>query len=191
MVEYGIANADAFSSILTWSTIFSKGYLMKIYVCTAGSYSDYRIEAVFSTKEKADAWLEKRTYTNIEGKNVVYWDYQIEEYDLDAPLEDYQLHTWDFVRMLRDGTVVSIATMVAAQDDLWFNNPHAIHYAASGEFFQFKETDWRKTFSYCDFHIKRPRYYSNPQERAIKIANERRVQLITNGEWKEDAETTS
>lgn len=44
----------------------------KIYIVTSGEYSDYQIEAVFSTKEKANDFVQQHGT-----------DYNIEEYDLD------------------------------------------------------------------------------------------------------------
>lgn len=46
---------------------------MKIYAVTNGSYSDYRIEGIYSTKEKAE-----------EAHKLYASENDIEEYDLDA-----------------------------------------------------------------------------------------------------------
>ena len=48
---------------------------MKIYVVTSGEYSNYSIEGIFSTKEKADAFVSK------------YSDGGVEEYELDERVE--------------------------------------------------------------------------------------------------------
>ncbi|MBQ9042946.1 MAG: hypothetical protein IJ111_09075 [Eggerthellaceae bacterium] len=48
----------------------------KIYIVTSGEYSGYEIERVFSTKEKAQEYLDTR------GDN-----FRLEEYDLDEPVE--------------------------------------------------------------------------------------------------------
>lgn len=49
---------------------------MKVYIVTSGDYDDYNIDEVFSTKEKAEEYIE-------------YFgdDYRIEEYNLDNPVE--------------------------------------------------------------------------------------------------------
>lgn len=55
---------------------------MKVYIVTSGTYSDYKIDAVFSTEDNAKAYLDK------------YGDYdnrQIEEYDTD--IEDTNRET--------------------------------------------------------------------------------------------------
>lgn len=49
-----------------------------IYVVTRGSYSDYQIVGVFSTKEKAEAFTEFYPKTGYNGLN------DIEEYELNA-----------------------------------------------------------------------------------------------------------
>lgn len=51
------------------------------YVVTSGAYSDYRIEGVFSTKEKAEIF---KKYLEKDG----FSDYpEIEEYELDKPID--------------------------------------------------------------------------------------------------------
>lgn len=50
--------------------------MKKVYVVTAGCYSDYHIVAVFSTKEKAEEYI---AYHGT--------DYNLEEYDLDKEFE--------------------------------------------------------------------------------------------------------
>lgn len=55
---------------------------MKVYIVTSGDYDDYQIDEVFSTKEKAEEYIE-------------YFgdDYRIEEYNLDNPVE-HKERTW-------------------------------------------------------------------------------------------------
>ena len=48
----------------------------KIYIVTSGEYSDYHIDAVFSTKEKAKAYIQQKGT-----------EYDIEEYELDEEVE--------------------------------------------------------------------------------------------------------
>lgn len=51
---------------------------MKIYIITAGSYSDYGIEAVFTDKAKAEYYCAK----NNREIRTLYWEYHIEEYEV-------------------------------------------------------------------------------------------------------------
>lgn len=63
----------------------------KVYIITAGSYSDYGIECCFSTKEKAEEYL-KLIKENLDNDDINIWhysdyknsDYRIEEYLLDS-----------------------------------------------------------------------------------------------------------
>lgn len=50
--------------------------MKKVYLVTSGEYSDYHVDAVFSTRKMA------KEYIDIKGT-----DYGIEEYDIDIPIE--------------------------------------------------------------------------------------------------------
>lgn len=57
----------------------------KVYVVTSGCYSDYHIEAVFSSKEKAELYVAVHHDHNI--KNIIYYDNVfIEEYTISDSL---------------------------------------------------------------------------------------------------------
>lgn len=73
---------------------------MKVYIVTSGVYSDYGIEAVFSSVEKAQAFIDKGKKKGEYGSE--YNDAHIEEYELDRPEEDWCTIT---VRMGKDGDV--------------------------------------------------------------------------------------
>ena len=55
--------------------------MSKVYIVTSGEYSDYGIDRVFSTKEKAKKWID--IITSMYGGN-----YNIEQYELDAPIPE-------------------------------------------------------------------------------------------------------
>lgn len=63
----------------------------KIYIVTSGEYSDYHIEAVFSTEEKAVDYVEQNGT-----------DYNIEEYELDEEVEK-ETQLWHIVFCVEDG----------------------------------------------------------------------------------------
>lgn len=69
---------------------------MKIYIVTSGSYSDYSINAVFSSRKKAEAAIE-----------LLQEDAEIEEWTVDAIPSDGRLPYW--VRMHSDGNVESVS----------------------------------------------------------------------------------
>lgn len=54
--------------------------MAEVYVLTSGSYSDYTIEGVFSTRKKAEKYVEE-VLGNVN-------DYEIEVYELDAVIQD-------------------------------------------------------------------------------------------------------
>ena len=53
----------------------------KVFIVTSGEYSDYSIDRVFSTEEKAKEWVD--VITSMYGGN-----YNIEQYELDAPIPE-------------------------------------------------------------------------------------------------------
>ena len=57
--------------------------MSKVYIVTSGEYSDYDIDRVFSTEEKAKEWVD--VITSMYGGN-----YNIEPYELDAPMPTYK-----------------------------------------------------------------------------------------------------
>jgi hypothetical protein len=60
--------------------------MKKVYIITAGSYSDYGIECCFSTKAKAKEYL-KLIKENLDNEDIRMWHYsdsRIEEYILDS-----------------------------------------------------------------------------------------------------------
>jgi len=60
--------------------------LSKIYVVTSGTYSDYGIRAIFSTRDKARAFI-KRKQRNSRFEHYIGDDYRIETWEVDKPLE--------------------------------------------------------------------------------------------------------
>ena len=55
--------------------------MSKVFIVTSGEYSDYGIDRVFSTEEKAKEWVD--IITSMYGGN-----YNIEQYELDAPIPE-------------------------------------------------------------------------------------------------------
>ena len=81
---------------------FERGYIIdlkgnkrflksKVYIVTTGSYSDYRIEGVFSSKRRANAFIRRRHNNG-----------DVEEYEVDAFARE-RIHTVYFVRLDYDG----------------------------------------------------------------------------------------
>lgn len=144
-----------------------------IYAVSSGNYSDYRVNALFSTKKAAKEFIE------LVGKKDNWCDFNdIEEYELDPPAVDNLnsgLSVW-LVEMRRDGTVErSHATDNDAYDIEYASNPPDI---------------WRKTKAPAfkgkpDVHdTLMVRAWAKDSDHAVKIANEKRIQMIAEGKWK-------
>ena len=57
--------------------------MSKVFIVTSGEYSDYGIDRVFSTEEKAKEWID--IITSMYGGT-----FNIEPYELDAPMPTYK-----------------------------------------------------------------------------------------------------
>lgn len=77
---------------------------MKLYAVSAGSYSDYSVEQIFSTREGAQKYIDI-------SNDMCPGDFNdIEEYELDPEIKvPYHKYKYFYnVRMLRDGTISSL-----------------------------------------------------------------------------------
>lgn len=116
-----------------------------IYVLTTGEYSDYKIVGLFTTKELAEAFMEK---FNIDGT--------VEEYELDVLDQYTKMEELAFkVLMKKDGTVEH----VNITDDV---NDAINTFVGNNKF---------RLWCTC---------FAKDKEHAIKITNEKRLQLIAN-----------
>lgn len=126
----------------------------KIYIVTAGEYSDYGIIAPFSSKQLAEKFIESCKWSE--------WDCpRIEEYYIDRFGGSISKgHTPYFVQMKRNGDIVKVD--------------------------QANSTYFMKTEKVCKINIVGELYtycYAKDAHHAIKIANERRTQLIATNQW--------
>lgn len=82
---------------------------MKVYAVTTGCYSDYRIDCIFSTKEKADEYV--KCYSN--SREYDNDEVQVEEYELDDPEKCFAINNKDlfhyFIEMRLDFSLMSIS----------------------------------------------------------------------------------
>lgn len=113
-----------------------------VFVVTSGIYSDFGIEAVFSTKEKAEEFVK-----NLDG----FYKGEIKEWAVD--INERESSFW-YVEMTRDGDVIATEPVHNENDHRGFGRDNLL-------------TVVRAT----------------TKERAIKVANERRIRLIVNNEW--------
>jgi len=139
-----------------------------IWVIEKGSYSDYRVVGVYSTKEGAEL-----VCARINGEEN-YEPATVAEWPLDPGVEAINQGLAPFtVWMLRDGT-----TEKCVQDDDDFE------YTLNGSL-----TIWRRSGApaYRGQNVQdclMGQVFAKDSAHAIKIVNERRVQMIASGEWK-------
>jgi len=128
----------------------------KIYLVTRGKYSDYRVSAVFNEKELAEKYINS---FKVDG----FVDFRIEEYNLNP-----------FSKELKKGY-----------------NPYFLRMKKNGECIEI----YIKDSDYCfedgeikiKFDIEKNIYFNvfaKNENHAIKIANEKRLQLIVLNRWK-------
>lgn len=130
---------------------------MQIYVVTSGDYSAYGIDAVFSSLEKAQAFIDEVSGDRIEA-------YEMDPPNVERIREGYQL--W-YVSMKRDGSVL-VATDQSFRGDMTFvdGQLHLRYYVDGRAGDSCEMTLWAKS-----------------EEHAIKIVNEKRAQAIAEGRW--------
>ncbi len=115
----------------------------KIYIVTSGEYSDYHIEAVFTTKEKAVEYVEQHgTY------------YNIKEYNIDEEVEK-KSQLWSIVFCIENGKLHD------ATPTSYNRNEKVDTCSIFNTFHMEKET-------YICFYVD-----ADSMNRAVKIARER------------------
>lgn len=140
--------------------------MKKVYAVNSGSYSDYQVDAIFSTREKAQEFMTA----------VPDSDYNaIEEYELDPGTADLIARGYSIfvVHMLRDGTTERV--FHHDLDTYGVGNiGHSIWRRSTVPAYEGKNIPdvlvslvWAKT-----------------EQEAVKIANEHRAQMIATGKWK-------
>lgn len=133
----------------------------KVYLLIAVEYSDRHIIGIFSSKEKS------KDYSKVFPR----WNFEIVEYTIDelyqkiikAIKNKYKLFT---VYMHRDGTIDDVE-----QEDFFYNSC----------------TELTLVYSYVKQEMMlllKVVCLAKNEKHAVRIANEKRVQLIANGEWK-------
>ena len=136
-----------------------------VYAVNSGLYSDYRVDAIFSTKEKAEEFMGTIKETDFN---------KIEEYEIDPPVVDLIKRGYSIwvVHMLVDGTVELIRrtehdtyTISSIGHRIW-RRTQAPAYRGKGIPDVLTSKVWAKT-----------------EQRAIKIVNEHRTQMIESGQF--------
>lgn len=140
-----------------------------IYAVTSGTYSAYRINALFSSKKKAKDFLSAMS-------GNIYDDFNdVEEYELDPPTADLLKRGYSvwFVLMLKDGTVERAKKTDNDKYDIGDAGCYRIWERTKAPAFRGKEIPDALEMS----------VWARSETAAIKIVNEKRARLIAFGEW--------
>jgi len=135
----------------------------RVYIVTSGYYSDYMICAAFSTLEKAQEYMDK--------------DKDEEHGDGSAQIEIYLLDcekpvSITNVQMLKDGTVLETETKESdSRLDIGLYNYYAVKPGKYDEM-------------YISWNVE-----TDSVERAIKIVNEKRAQILAANAWGDNNKT--
>jgi len=132
--------------------------MKKIYILTEGSYSDYHIVGVAEDKETAELLSEK-------------WDCGIEEYNINT-IED--------AKYIQNKTLYEVT--------MWKNGNSEVKKDSYGTSDAYPEPTFRIWGGVCcgietivDINC-----WADSPEHAVKIANEKRAELIATGRWDEE-----
>lgn len=123
----------------------------KIYIVTSGEYSDYRIDAVFSKKEKAVEYVEQNGTR-----------YNIEEYNLDEEVEK-KTQLWSIEFCVEDGKLCEASPTS-------YDRNKVIDTC-----FIFDTFGYRKKIPYIRFYVD-----ADAMDSAVKIARERFASVKSN-----------
>lgn len=115
----------------------------KIYIVTSGEYSDYGIDAVFTTKEKAVDYVEQH------GTN-----YNIEEYNLDEEVEK-KTQLWCIEFCVEDGKLCEACPTS-------YDRNKVVDTCNINEYYLMRKN------TYISFYVE-----ADSMDRAVKIARER------------------
>jgi len=143
-----------------------------IYAVSSGSYSDYRVNALFSSKKLAKEFIEAMEKDTIYGGD--YND--IEEYELDPPTVDFikrGYSVWN-VLMLQDGTV--------ERTHKTDNDKYDIGDVGSCRIWERTKAPAYRGKDILD--ALNMKVWAKTEQAAIKIVNEKRAQMIAAGKWK-------
>jgi hypothetical protein len=136
-----------------------------VWVIEDGSYSDYRVVGVYSSKENCERIL---SLINRDRKGELA---EMAEWPLDPCIDSLNsgLDQWR-VTMLKDGSVEEVEHYGGAYD-------------LSAEICVTHRSQWR-FLDYPKPDCIQPIVWAENAQHAVKIVNEHRIRMIATGEWK-------
>lgn len=141
-----------------------------VWIIEHGSYSDYRVVGIYSSHQKA-----QRVADYLNSGDSAWSTATVRERPLDPAVDAINAGYMCYVvNMLRDGTVERV---VASPIDAYDIEEHS----------RVRVWERSKAPAYRDKNVPdclSGHVLAKNEEHAIKIVNERRTQMIANGEWK-------
>ena len=134
----------------------SKPLLQAVFLVTRGDYSDYRVCAVFTEKPLAEKYIDSFKGNSYEAFRIENYTLNPYHYELKNDYKPF------FLRMTKEG------------------NCTEINVKDSSYGFEDEDVDF-------GFDVNKNMYisiFAKDETHAIKIANEKRVQLIAENRWK-------
>ena len=125
---------------------------MTVYMVTTGEYSDYRVRGIFSTRDKAEAFIE--THRTADPKNARYDDpWDIDERELD------EYDSQEYVKVYS-----------------WCTDSEGRTSDESYESFEWKPKGWRGEAEYADsFPYHSPKYWHCSAESAVSAEHAKKL----------------
>jgi hypothetical protein len=146
---------------------------MTIYIVTIGEYSDYRIAAVYDNKEAAENYVEnnKTRAVNNAGETIDWEHHEIKAWKLNSSCPLIRDRFMWRVLMRKDGETTVVDRMPnSAETDCEFDD----------------DWDWVGMKGIRKLPLLRARVEAKDAQHAVKIVNERRIQLISEDKWPND-----
>jgi len=135
---------------------FAKPMLQAVFLVTRGEYSDYRVCAVFTEKALAEKYIDSFKVNSYEEFRIENYNLNPYQYELKNDYKPF------FLKMTKEGNCIEINVMNSS--------------------YGFEDEDIN-----IGFDIHKNMYisiFAKDETHAIKIANEKRVQLIAENRWK-------
>ena len=138
----------------------------KVYAVNSGSYSDYRINAIFSTKELAEEFM----------AIIPDSDYnEIEEYEIDPP---------DVALIKRGYSIWCIHMLINGDTERVVRIDHDLSGVRGIGHHIWERTKARAYEGRGIPDILLSTVWAKTEKSAIKIVNEQRIKMIANGEFR-------
>ena len=130
--------------------------MKKIYVVSSGEYSDYGIDAIFDSKDLAEKYISAFDQSCYDQMKIEEWELNPNENEVKKSRKAF------LVRMDKQG------------------NANEVEWRDSA--FGLRNTSLNISFTY-NKELMNCYCFANDERHAVKIANEKRVQLLANNSW--------